>query len=89
VMICHTMSAQVGAIEQVVQAVKKGELSQDAIQASVERVKDLKASVCVSSYDDSPTWSKSMSLTQKNSSSGLESSVESALVNSSPQLSDC
>ena len=37
-MICHTMSAQVGAIEQVVQAVKSGELSQKAIDASVERV---------------------------------------------------
>jgi hypothetical protein len=32
------MSAQVGAIEQVVQAVKSGELSQKAINASVERV---------------------------------------------------
>ena len=42
VMICHTMSAQVGAIEQVVQAVRSGELSQDAIQASVHRVTQLK-----------------------------------------------
>jgi len=37
-MICHTMAAQVGAIEQVVQAVKSGELSQKSIQASVDRV---------------------------------------------------
>jgi beta-N-acetylhexosaminidase len=43
VMICHTMSAQVGAIEQVIEAVRSGELSQDAIQASVNRVKSLKA----------------------------------------------
>src|ERR1700742_1494892 len=42
-MICHTMSAQVGAIEQVIQAVKTGELSQQAIQASVDRVRSLKA----------------------------------------------
>jgi beta-N-acetylhexosaminidase len=37
------MSAQVGAIEQVVQAVKSGELSQKAIQSSVDRVRSLKA----------------------------------------------
>ncbi|KAH7377982.1 putative beta-N-acetylglucosaminidase [Cadophora sp. MPI-SDFR-AT-0126] len=43
VMICHTMSAQVGAIEQVITAVKSGELSQDAIQASVARVEALKS----------------------------------------------
>src|ERR1700760_2546228 len=42
VMVCHTMSAQVGAIELVLNAVKSGELSQDAIQASVNRVKKLK-----------------------------------------------
>lgn len=47
VMICHTMSAQVGAIEKVVQGVSSGELSQDAIQASVDRVNDLKARVCI------------------------------------------
>ena len=41
-MICHTMSAQVGAIEQVIQAVKAGELSQADIAASVNRVHDLK-----------------------------------------------
>jgi beta-N-acetylhexosaminidase len=41
-MICHTMSAQVGAIEQVVQAVKRGEISQAAIQASVNRINKLK-----------------------------------------------
>lgn len=41
-MICHTMAAQVGAIEQVIQAVKAGEISQDAIQASVNRIYDLK-----------------------------------------------
>jgi beta-N-acetylhexosaminidase len=40
--ICHTMSAQVGAMEQVVQAVKQGEISQAAIQASVNRVTKLK-----------------------------------------------
>jgi beta-N-acetylhexosaminidase len=42
VMICHTMSAQLGAIEKVVQAVKSRELSQEAIEASVNRVKGLK-----------------------------------------------
>src|SRR3954466_13639247 len=42
VMICHTMAAQVGSIELVVQAVKDGELSQKNIQASVDRVRKLK-----------------------------------------------
>ncbi|KUJ20071.1 putative beta-N-acetylglucosaminidase [Mollisia scopiformis] len=42
VMVCHTMSAQVGAIERVIQAVKDGELSQDTIAASVKRVETLK-----------------------------------------------
>lgn len=37
------MAAQVGAIEQVIQAVKAGEISQDAIQASVNRIYDLKS----------------------------------------------
>ena len=41
-MVCHTMLAQVGAIELVVQAVKNGELSQEAIQASVDRVRKIK-----------------------------------------------
>lgn len=41
-MVCHTMSAQVGAIENVVQAVKQGEISQEAIQSSVNRVNELK-----------------------------------------------
>ncbi|KAE9374158.1 glycoside hydrolase family 3 protein [Stipitochalara longipes BDJ] len=49
VMICHTMSAQVGAIEQVVQAVKSGELSQKAIDASVERVRRLKTKYTIQS----------------------------------------
>ncbi|KAH6715139.1 putative beta-N-acetylglucosaminidase [Leptodontidium sp. MPI-SDFR-AT-0119] len=43
VMICHTMSAQVGAINLVIEAVKSGELSQDDIQASVTRVEALKS----------------------------------------------
>jgi len=43
VMICHTIAAQVGAIEEVVAAVKKREISQFTIQASVDRVKKLKA----------------------------------------------
>jgi beta-N-acetylhexosaminidase len=43
------MSAQVGAIEQVVQAVKSGELSQELIAASIARVKALKASYLPSS----------------------------------------
>ncbi|KAF8865716.1 putative beta-N-acetylglucosaminidase [Acephala macrosclerotiorum] len=43
VMICHTMSAQVGAIEKVIQAVRDGELSQKAIEASVKRVEALKS----------------------------------------------
>ena len=41
-MICHTISAQVGAIEQVIQAVKAGELLQKDIAASVDRVRNLK-----------------------------------------------
>jgi len=41
-MICHTMSAQVKAIEEVVQAVKSGELSQKVIRTSVDRVRQLK-----------------------------------------------
>lgn len=41
-MICHTMSAQVSAIELVIEAVKQGELSQEAIGASVERVGRIK-----------------------------------------------
>ncbi|KAF4622740.1 hypothetical protein G7Y89_g14287 [Cudoniella acicularis] len=47
VMICHTMSAHVGAIEQVIKAVKSGELSQKAIQASVDRVRHLKAKYAI------------------------------------------
>ncbi|KAG4427727.1 hypothetical protein IFR05_016791 [Cadophora sp. M221] len=43
VMICHTMSAQVGAIELVLEAIRSGELSQDDIQASVTRVEALKS----------------------------------------------
>lgn len=42
-MICHTMSSQVSAIERVINAVKSGEISQESIQTSVNRVKDLKA----------------------------------------------
>lgn len=41
-MICHTMSAQVGAIEKVFRAVKSGELSQEQVEASVQRVAALK-----------------------------------------------
>lgn len=48
-MICHTISAQVGAIERVIAAVKSGELSQDAIQASVKRVENLKSKFVASS----------------------------------------
>jgi beta-N-acetylhexosaminidase len=40
-MVCHTMSAQVGAMEHVIQAVKSGEISQEAIQTSVTRVHEL------------------------------------------------
>ncbi|KAG0648385.1 N-acetyl-beta-glucosaminidase [Hyphodiscus hymeniophilus] len=43
VMICHTITAQVGAIEEVVQAVRSGELSKEAIELSVARVKALKS----------------------------------------------
>ena len=49
VMICHTISAQVGAIEQVIQAVRSGELSQEAIEVSVGRVKALKSKFLSSS----------------------------------------
>lgn len=41
-MVCHTMSAQVGAIENVVQAVRRGEISQETIQESVNRVHKVK-----------------------------------------------
>lgn len=47
VMICHTMSVQVGAIEQVIEAVKSGELSQKDIQVSVDRVRNLKAKYAI------------------------------------------
>ncbi|KAK6584644.1 hypothetical protein PZA11_002868 [Diplocarpon coronariae] len=59
VMICHTFTAQVGAIEQVISAVKLGELSQEAIQASVKRVEALKSkyvssdTIPLSSLEDS------------------------------------
>ncbi|TVY40196.1 Beta-hexosaminidase [Lachnellula subtilissima] len=43
VMICHTMSAQVGAIESVAKAVKTRALSWTAIERSVKRVYDLKS----------------------------------------------
>ncbi|OBT71020.1 hypothetical protein VF21_10127 [Pseudogymnoascus sp. 05NY08] len=42
IMVCHTMSAQAGAIEHVVQAVKQGEISQETIQVSLNRVNELK-----------------------------------------------
>ena len=61
VMICHTMSAQVGAIEQVVQAVRSGQLSQDAIQASIDRVNDLKARVCTELTSNLPLQLKDYS----------------------------
>lgn len=41
-MICHTMSAQVGAIERVFEAVKSGEFSRQALQNSFDRVSKLK-----------------------------------------------
>lgn len=41
-MICHTMKVQIGAIEEVVQAVKSGEISQASIEASLFRVRRLK-----------------------------------------------
>lgn len=50
VMICHTMAAQVGAIEQVVQAVRSGELSQEAIEVSIGRVKALKTKFLSDSF---------------------------------------
>ncbi|TVY27097.1 Beta-hexosaminidase [Lachnellula hyalina] len=43
VMICHTMSAQVGAIESVAKAIKTKALSWTAIERSVNRVHDLKS----------------------------------------------
>lgn len=41
-MICHTLKAQVGAIELVFNAVKSGELSQHDVEKSVDRVRALK-----------------------------------------------
>jgi len=55
VMICHTISAQVGAIEQVIQAIKEGDLSQEAIEASVQRVKKIKAKYLAESLDSNST----------------------------------
>ncbi|XMA12180.1 hypothetical protein WAI453_004971 [Rhynchosporium graminicola] len=43
VIVCHTKSAQVGAIKLVIEAIKSGELSQDDIQASVARIEALKS----------------------------------------------
>lgn len=48
-MICHTITSQIGAIQQVIEAVKSGELSQSTIQASVDRVEALKTKYSVSS----------------------------------------
>jgi len=42
-MICHTIAAQIRAIEEVFRAVKSGELSKEQIEASVKRVQALKA----------------------------------------------
>jgi len=54
-MICHTMAAQVGAIELVAKAVKNGELSQKEIQQSVDRVKRLKENYLASPRSPIPT----------------------------------
>ncbi|ESZ97146.1 hypothetical protein SBOR_2459 [Sclerotinia borealis F-4128] len=43
VMVCHTMKAQVGAIEAVIAAVKSGDVSQQSIDSSVNRLIQLKA----------------------------------------------
>ncbi|CZS92905.1 related to beta-N-acetylglucosaminidase [Rhynchosporium agropyri] len=43
VIVCHTKSAQVGAIKLVIEAIISGELSQDDIQASVARIEALKS----------------------------------------------
>ncbi|KAJ8068423.1 hypothetical protein OCU04_003981 [Sclerotinia nivalis] len=54
VMVCHTMNAQVGAIEAVIAAVKSGEISREVIESSVNRVIRLKtkyASTSVSTAD--------------------------------------
>ncbi|CAG8977381.1 hypothetical protein HYALB_00007011 [Hymenoscyphus albidus] len=48
VMICHTIASQIGAIQQVINAVKSGELSQAATQKSVDRVEALKTKYSVS-----------------------------------------
>jgi hypothetical protein len=44
------MSAQIGAIEQAIQAVKTGELSQADIAVSVDRVHDLKHRYLASTF---------------------------------------
>lgn len=41
-MVCHTMSAQLGAIEKVIRATKTGEISQSSIEGSVARIEALK-----------------------------------------------
>lgn len=54
VMICHTIASQIGAIQQVMEAVKSGELSQAAIQASVDRVEALKCKYLISNATEIP-----------------------------------
>lgn len=64
-MVCHTMSAQVGAIEEVVQAVKRGEISQEAIRASAERIHQLKRKYLPALADKS-AFPSSIDMTAKN-----------------------
>ncbi|KAG9239317.1 putative beta-N-acetylglucosaminidase [Amylocarpus encephaloides] len=52
VMICHTIAAQVGAIEKVMAAVRSGELSQSAIQISGRRIRALKKKFLASETSD-------------------------------------
>jgi beta-N-acetylhexosaminidase len=63
-MICHTMSAQVGALELVVQAVKSGELTQDSIQTSVARIEVLKERYLSKWSRDAPVDAETISTQQ-------------------------
>lgn len=48
VMICHTMAAQVGAIEEVIKALHSGDITQAQIERSWDRVSKLKSKFLVS-----------------------------------------
>lgn len=84
-MICHTMSAQVAAIEKVIEAVKSGELSQHAIKQSFDRVTRLKG-LFLSIPSDKPNGTfERASMNSRHSKLAAEIYAKSAtVVRSSP-----